>query len=107
MQELEIHSESRQFKILTLDNQFVTEPIKKRVKVHNITSRPCMSHKHWALGELKRLNRTLEDGIVEQLYGQKRLDFTYWAFAYKDIIMHANFNRSVHAKHHGMSPFEQ
>ena len=37
----------------------------------------------------------------------KKLNFTYWAYAYKDIIIHANFNGSMHADHHGMSPFEQ
>ena len=99
---LDIHSEYRKLKILTIDNQFVTEPIRKWVK--NI--RPCIPHKHWALGEIKRLNRTLEDGIVKQLYGKEHLDFTYWAHAYKDIIMHSNFNCSAHAAH-GMSPFKQ
>ena len=37
---------------------------------------------------------------------KKHLNFTYWGYAYKDIIMHANFNGSIHAEHHGMSPFE-
>ena len=72
---IDIHSEYRKLKILTIDNQFVTEPIRKWGKLHNITFRPCISREHWALGEIERFNSTLEDGIVKQLYGKKTFRF--------------------------------
>ena len=74
---------------------------------HNITLRPCTPHEHWALGENARLNRTLEDTIVKQLYGKMHLNFKYWTYAYKDIGRHAIFNGSIHDGHHGTLAFEQ
>ena len=67
---LEIHSWGRKLKILTIDNQFVTAPITIWKNTHNITLQPCIPHEHWALGEIERFNRTLEDAIVKQLYGR-------------------------------------
>ena len=52
---LEKHSESRKLRILKIDNQFFTEPIKKCKKMI-ILLRTCIPPEHWLLGEIKLFN---------------------------------------------------
>ena len=53
-----------------------------------------------------RFNRTLENRIVKLLYGNTHVNISYWGYAYKDFIMHVNFDGSNHDDSHGMSPYE-
>ena len=103
---LEIFSKHRILKIVRLDNQFITEPIREWSQLHHIDLLPCIPYEHHSIGEIERFHRTLQDGMFKQLYNKPHLNITYWGHAYKDILMHANFNGSIHDDP-PISPFEQ
>ena len=41
-------------------------------------------------------NQMLENSVYKKMYGKKQLTVQYWAMAYEDYIMKANFMGSVH-----------
>ena len=95
---LEIYAiENRILKVIRLDNQFITKPIKLWAMAldNTIEFKPCIPYEHHSIGDIERFNRTLEDGIVKFLYGKPHLNISYWGYAYKDFIMHGVYNLAL------------
>ena len=84
---LAVKAQHRNIAILSLDNEYITEPILDWALDNHIDLLPCIPHEHWSIGMVERYNRTLKDGITKQLYGKSHLNITYWGYAYEYCIM--------------------
>ena len=113
--DLEVHLESLRvdvcgtghtLKVLRLDNEFVTAPIKRWAALCRppIELQPCIPHEHHSIGDIERFNQTLEQAVFKKMYGRKHLSVQYWGLAYQDYIMKANMMGSVHGP--AQSPYE-
>ena len=103
---LEIRGTGHTLKVLRLDNQFVTKPVKEWAAKCEpyIELQPCIPHEHHSIGDIERFHRTLEDAVFKKLYGKKHLSVQYWGMAYTDHIMKSNMMGSVHGP--AACPFE-
>ena len=95
---IEIRGTGHTLKVLRLDNQFVTAPVKKWAAQCEpyIELQPCIPHEHHSIGDIERFHRTLEDAVFKKMYGKKHLSVQYWGMAYEDYLMKANMMGSVH-----------
>ena len=96
---VEVCSRSLTMTVLRIDNEFITEPIKRWAALCTppIELQPCIPHEHHSIGDIERFNRTLEDAVFKKLYGKPHLTKQYWGLAYLDHIMKANLLGSIHS----------
>ena len=66
---IEIRGTGHTLKVLRLDNQFVTAPVKKWAAQCEpyIELQPCIPHKHHSIGDIERFHRTLEDAVFKRM----------------------------------------
>ena len=95
---LEIRGTGHTLKVLRLDNQFLTRPVKDWAASCEpyIELQPCIPHEHHSIGDIERFHRTLEDAVFKKLYGKSHLSVQYWGMAYTGHIMKSNMMGSVH-----------
>ena len=95
---VDVHAAGYKLRVLRLDNEFVTAPIKRWAGLCEppIELQPCIPHEHHSIGDIERFNQTLENAVFKKMYGRRHLSVQYWGMAYEDYIMKANFMGSVH-----------
>ena len=95
---VEVRSRALTMKVLRIDNEFITQPIKQWAALCDppIELQPCIPHEHHSIGDIERFNRTLEDAVFKKLYGKPHLSKQYWGLAYLDHIMKSNMVGSIH-----------
>ena len=95
---VDVHSAGHTLRVLRLDNEFVTAPIKRWAGLCEppIELQPCIPHEHHSIGDIERFNQTLENAVFKKMYGRRHLTVQYWGMAYEDYIMKANLMGSLH-----------
>ena len=64
---VEVHGAGHTLKVLRLDNEFWTAPVRTWAASCEppIELQPCIPHEHHSIGDVERFNRTLEDAVFK------------------------------------------
>ena len=94
----EVQSAGHTLKVLRMDNEFWTATVRTWAASCEplIELQPCIPHEHHSIGGIEWLDQTLENAVLKKMFGRRHLTVQYWAMAYEDSIMKANFMGRVH-----------
>ena len=64
---VEVPDAGHTLKVLRMDDEFLTEPVKRWAALCNppIELQPCIPHEHHSIGDIEKFNQTLENAVFK------------------------------------------